>query len=203
MFTINIYVRFAAIVAGFILGIGLWAAYGFWYGFPFLLIGIIMFAGYIMFGTIMSSFMMIQSQNFDGAEKRLGLTYFPKFLISMVRSQFFMAKSTLAMQKKDFESAENWTNQAIQAGFNSDNEKAIAFLQLAGIAANRNKRNVAQNHLNEIKKLNITEKMISDQVKEFEKQLKLMAQANGTGVPMMMGRPGFRPGGKRPMPRVR
>ena len=40
MFTINIYLRFAAIAAGFILGIGLWAAYGFWYGFPFLLIGI-------------------------------------------------------------------------------------------------------------------------------------------------------------------
>lgn len=56
MFTINIYLRFALIAAGFLLGIGLWATWGFWYGFPFVLVGIVMLAGYLMFGTVMSAF---------------------------------------------------------------------------------------------------------------------------------------------------
>lgn len=203
MFTINIYLRFALIAAGFILGIGLWSAWGFWYGFPFLLVGIVMLVGYFLFGTVMSSFMKIQEMDLAGAEKQLGLTFFPRLLIFMVRSQFYLAHSTIALQKKDFEKAESWTKKALETGFQSDNEKAIALLQLAGICAQRGQANLAQNHINEIKKLSITEKMVKEQVQEFEKQLKMMAQAKGSGVPMMMGRPGFRPGGKRPMPRVR
>ena len=39
MFTINIYLRFALIGLGIIGGSLLWSAYGFWYGFPFLLVG--------------------------------------------------------------------------------------------------------------------------------------------------------------------
>ena len=202
MFTINIYLRFALIAAGFLLGIGLWAAWGFWYGFPFLLVGIFMLAGYLMFGTVMSAFQMIQQMDIAGAEKRLDLTFFPRILMFMIRSQFYMAKSTIAMQRKDFATAEGWTNKALATGFSSDNEKGIALLQLAGICAHRNQRNLAQNHLNEIKKLNITEKMVTEQVKEFEKQLKqLQAANNPANAFMMMGRGGFRPGGKRPRPK--
>ncbi len=203
MFTINIYLRFALIVGGFLLGTALWLAWGFWYGFPFLLVGILMLAGYLMFGTVMSAFQMIQAMDIAGAEKRLNLTFFPRILLFMVRSQFFMAQSTIAMQRRDFSTAEKWTNRALETGFSSDNERAIALLQLAGICANRNQRNLSQNYLNEIKKLNVTEKMVSEQVKEFEKQLKQLGQSQNSGNMMMMGRPGFRPGGKRPRPRER
>lgn len=204
MFTINIYLRFALIAAGFLLGIGLWLGMGFWYGFPFLLVGVAMLAGYIMFGTVMSAFQMIQQMDLAGAEKRLGLTFFPKLLLFIVRSQYFMAKSTIAMQRKDFSTAEALTKKALETGFSSDNEKAIALMQLAGICAQRNQRNLAMNYLADIKKLNVTEKMVLEQLKEFEKQLKLAQQAsNPSNAFMMMGRGGFRGGGKRTRPRER
>lgn len=51
MFTINVYLRFALIVGGIIGGAALWAAYGFWYGFPFLLVGVLLLVGYLLLGT--------------------------------------------------------------------------------------------------------------------------------------------------------
>jgi hypothetical protein len=203
MFTINIYLRFALIAAGFLIGGGLWAAYGFWYGFPFLLAGIILLAGYFLLGTVLSSFQLIQAQQFDAAERQLNLTKFPNLLLFMMRSQFYMAKSTLAMQRKDLSGAEELTNQALSTGFSSDDERGIAFLQLAGIAANKGNISKAQNYIADIKKLNIKESAVREQIKMFEQQLKIAAQNKAQNQQFMGMQNGFRPGSKKPRPKVR
>jgi hypothetical protein len=203
MFTINIYLRFALIAAGLLLGIGLWMAYGFWYGFPFLLAGIILLAGYFLLGTVLSSFQLIQAQEFDAAEKQLALTKFPNLLLFMMRSQFYMAKSTLAMQRKDFSAAEGLTNQALSTGFSSDDEKAIAFLQLAGMVANKGNILKAQSYMADIKKLNIKEPQVKEQIKFFEQQLKIATQNKAQSQQFMGMQNGFRPGSKKPRPKVR
>jgi hypothetical protein len=203
MFTINIYLRFALIAAGFILGIGLWMAFGFWYGFPFLTTGIVLLAGYFLLGTVLSSFQMIQAKQFDAAEKQLALTKFPKLLLFMMRSQYYMAKSTLAMQRKDFAGAENLTQDALSTGFSSDDERAIAFLQLAGIAANKGNINKAQGYMADIKKLTIKESMIKEEVKKMEQNLKVYQQNKAQSSQFMGMQNGFRPGSKKPRPKVR
>lgn len=204
MFTINIYLRFALIAVGILGGIALWSFFGFWYGFPLLLIGVFMLAGYLMLGTIMSTNILLSQSRFQEAEERLKLTYFPKILLVGYKGVYYMTLGALAMQRKDLVTGEKWLKQALDAGLPSDNERGAAMLQLAMIAASKNNRQGAQNQLNDIKKLNITENMLKDQIKELEKQLKQMGQAMNPSMVGMMGRGGFRGGGgKRRQPKMR
>lgn len=205
MFAINIYLRFALIAGGILGGIGLWLSLGFWYGFPLLLTGIVMLVGYLLLGTIMSTNQLLAQQRFEDAENRLKLTFFPKALLVGYRGVFFMTQGAISLQRKDFNEAEIKLKMALQAGLPSDNERGAALLQLAMITASKNNRVGAQNYLTDIKKLNITETMLKEQVKDLEKQLKLMQQSNNPSmISMMAGRGGSRGGGsKRRQPKMR
>lgn len=203
MFTINIYLRFALIVGGIIGGTALWIALGFWYGFPFLLVGVLLLAGYLMLGTILSTNQLLSQQKLEEAEKRLQLTFFPKILLVGYKGVYYMTHGALAMQKRDFNTAETWIKKSLEAGLPSENEKATAMLQLVMIAANKNNIKQAQAHFAEVKKLNVTEPMLKEQIKEVEKQMKQASQAMNPSMMAMMGGKGFRPGGKRRQPKMR
>lgn len=204
MFTINIYLRLALIAVGLLGGIALWLLFGFWYGFPFLLVGLFLLVGYLLLGTILSTNQLISQQRFAEAEARLKLTFFPKLLLVGYKGVYFMTLGALDMQKKDLVGAENRLRQALEAGLPSDNERGAAILQLAMIAASKNNRQAAQTQMAELKKLNITEPMLKEQIKELEKQLKQMGQTlNPSMLAMMGGRGGFRGGGKRRQPKMR
>ena len=203
MFTINIYLRFALIVGGIVGGAILWAAYGFWYGFPLLLIGIVMLVGYILLGTILSTNQLLGQQRLDEAEARLKLTFFPKLLLVGYKGVYFMTHGALAMQKRDFNTAESWLRKALDSGLPTDNEKGAAVLQLVMIAASKNNLKSAQTQFAELKKLNITEPMLKEQIREVEKQMKQAGQAMNPSTMAMMGGRGFRPGSKRRQPKMR
>ena len=203
MLTINIYLRLALIAVGMVGGVVLWAAFGFWYGFPFLLVGLFLLAGYLMLGTIMSTNMLLSQTRFHEAEQRLKLTLFPKILLVGYKGVYYMTHGALALQKKDFSTGEMWLKKALEAGLPSDNERGAAMLQLAMIAASKNNRQAAQNQLAEIKKLNITENMLKEQIRDLEKQLKQLGQTMNPSMLGMAGRGGFRPGGKRRMPKMK
>ncbi|MCC7246901.1 MAG: hypothetical protein IT269_14545 [Saprospiraceae bacterium] len=206
MFTINIYLRFALMAGGIIGGIILWATLGFWYGFPFLLIGIVLLIGYLLLGTILSTNQLVSEMKLDEAEKRLKMTYFPGLLFMGYKGVFYMTHGGIAMQKRDFSNAEAWVKKALDAGLPTDNERAAAHLQLVMIAASKQNIKAAQSHFADVKKLNVTENMLKEQIKEVEKQLKMAgsAQMNPSMMALTGGR-GFRPGGggKRRQPRVR
>ena len=153
MFTINIYLRFALIVGGILGGIGLWAAYGFWYGFPFLLVGIVLLIGYLMLGTILSTNMLVSQQRLDEAEQRLKLTYFPKLLLVGYKGVYFMTHGGIAMQKRDFNTAEVWVKKALDAGLPSDNERGAALMQLVMIQAGKNNVKGAQAQFAELERV--------------------------------------------------
>lgn len=203
MFTINIYLRFALIVGGIVGGAILWAAYGFWYGFPLLLVGIVMLLGYILLGTILSTNQLLGQQRLEEAEARLKLTFFPKLLLVGYKGVYFMTHGALAMQKRDFNTAESWLRKALDSGLPSDNEKGAAMLQMVMIAASKNNLKSAQTQFAELKKLNITEPMLKEQIKEVDKQMKQAGQTMNPSTMAMMGGRGFRPGSKRRQPRMR
>jgi hypothetical protein len=204
MFTINIYLRFALIAVGILGGAILWATYGFWYGFPFLVVGLVLLVGYLLLGTIVSTNQLLSQQRFDEAGARLEQTYFPRMLLTGYRGVYFMTKGALALQRKDFNEAEIQLKAALAAGLPSDNERGAALLQLAMIAGSKNNRPAAQNYLADLKKLNVTEPMLKEQARDLEKQLKQMQQSmNPSMIAMMGGRGGFRGGGKRPRPKMR
>jgi tetratricopeptide (TPR) repeat protein len=200
MIIIPIYLRFFLIFLLTFGGIALWITQGIWYGIFFVITGLVLVVGYLLLGTIQSTAELIQKMDFDKAQDRLNLTYFPKLLYTANRAYYYLLNGTIAMQKKDFDRAESQMLAADAIGLPSDNERAMVYLQLSNIAANRNNWTGAVNHFRKVKEFKVTEPSMKEQIKEYEKALgnRGLAKAN-----MRSGMQGFAPGGKRRRPKLR
>ncbi len=200
MFSINIYLRFALIAGGLIGGIALWATQGIWFGIWFVLMGIALAVGYIMLGTVQSAALLLQSKQFDEAEKRLELTFFPRFLFSFNKAYYYMLKGQIAMQKGNMDESEALLQKAMSMPLTSDNERAALIVQMASIHISKSRWTQAQNLMRQLKDLKVTEPMIKEQVAMMEKALQNNKAA------LQMGRAGYGTpmgGGKRPRPKMR
>ena len=202
MFTINIYLRFALIAFGLIGGIIMSFVWGFWYGFPFWFMGLILLVGYILLGTVQSASKLMQDMDFDAAEQRLGLTWKPEWLFVSNKGYYYILKGSMAGNRKDNEAAEMWFKKAEQLNLPTENEKAMIQLQLANLNAAKNKWNAAQMHYKNAKKYKISEPMLKEQMQHFEKamsnrgQMKHLRQGGKNKAAMI-------PGGKRRRPKMR
>lgn len=203
MLKLNIYVRFALIGLTLVGGIILAFVYGFWYAFPFLLIGLILVAGYLLLGTVQSAAEIMQAGDLDGTEKRLNLTFKPDWLYKTNRAYFYMIKGNLAMQRKDTDAGEMWLKKAQGVDIPTDNEKAMIELQLANVAAGRNKWKQAEIHMRNLKGLKVTEPMLKEQIETFEKAFAQRGQVKAQRRMQMSQRGGYRAGGKRRRPKMR
>lgn len=172
MFTINIHLRFALMGILTLGGIALSAAFGFWYGFPFILFGVALTVGYVLLGTVQSAAEIMQTGDMVAATKRLNLTFKPDWLYVTNRAYYYMLKGTMAMSDKRTDEGEIYLNKAQALKLPTDNEKAMIELQLASIKANKGKIKEAEAHLRNLKQLKVTESMIKNQIEEFDKALK-------------------------------
>lgn len=207
MFTINIYLRFGLIALFLLGGIATTFFFGFVWSWLPLLLGIALLVGYILLGTIQSASQMMQLGNFLGADDRLNLTFKPDWLYVTNRAYYYILKGTIASQlHKDWDKAEEYLNKAESLELPSDNEKAAVKLQLANIAATRNKWKEAKLIFREMKNLKVTEPSLKEQIKQFEKAI---AQSGQMQSAQRMGGGGRRgggminPGGKRRRPKMR
>ena len=193
MFSINIYLKFALIALCLIGGTILTVVYGFWYAFPFLLVGIVLLLSYIFLGTVQSAAELVQQQNFPEAEKRLALTFKPDWLYKTNRAFYYLLQGTMAMNRRDNDAAETWLKKAESIELPSDNEKAMVALQLANIQAGKGNWTNAKAHFNKMKKLKVTEPQLKEQIKMFEKALTNRGQAKHMmGMKGNARRKGFR-----------
>jgi len=207
MFSINIYLKFFLIVAGFALGAILTSTMGFWYAFPFWLLGFIMLASYIFLGTVMSSAQLIQDGDFDGAQARLGLTKWPQWLYVTNRAFYYIMSGTIAANKNDNKLAEEHFNTALSLKLPSENEKAMVLMQLANLKASKGNMTAASNYFRQAKSLNVTQSDIKSQLDYFDKalannkaQMKTARSMGKQGMNMMRQGGGK---GKRRRPRMR
>lgn len=198
MFTINIYLKLALIVLCLIAGPVMMSVWGFWYGFPFLLIGLGLLASYIFLGTVQSAAQLIEKMDFEGAEKRLKLTPFPKLLYVTNRAFYYILNGSIALNLKKNDEAEEWFNLAKDLKLPSDSERGLVLMQLASINANKGKWNQAKVYYQEVKKLKITEPQLKEQIKQFDTAFRQRGQAKHlrTGGAV-------RSGGKRRRPKMR
>lgn len=201
MFIINIYVKLALIALCLIGGTILIFTTGFWYAFPFLLIGLILLVSYILLGTIQSAAQLVQQNDFIGAEQRLALTKWPQWLYVTNRAYYYLIMGNSKMQQNKTDEAEAWFAKAQTLKLPSDNEKAMILIQMIGIHMSKNKWTQANNAYRELKALNYSNDMFRDQIKIIEENLK--NQSKVKMMHQMDQRSMFRPGGKRRMPRMR
>ena len=203
MFTINIYLKFVLIAVGLIGGTILSATIGFWYGFPLILAGLILLASYFILGTVASAGQFVQNQDFAGAEKRLGLTFFPKMLYVTNRAIYFIMDGSIAMQKKDSNRAEELFNKALALNLPTDNEKAMVLLQLSNINATKQKWSLAKRYFQDLKKLKVTEPQLKEQIGVYEKSLNQSGQIKAQQRMVGGTRGNMQSGGKRRRPKMR
>lgn len=203
MFVINPYLRFALIAAGILGGVALWLAFGFWYGFPFLLGGLILVISYIFLGTVGPAAKALQTQDFAKAEKLLDLTLKPEWLYSANKAFYYMLKGSIALQRKDLEEGEKWLRRAEEIDIPTPNERAMLQIQLAQIEASRQRWKPAQHHLRKAKEANVTVGAIKEQIDQLELALKQRGQVKAA---QRMGREGhgmMQRSGKRRRPKMR
>lgn len=203
MFSMNIYVKFALIALGLIGGLILSFTWGFWYGFPLILMGIILLISYLMLGTIQSAAKLVEAGDFDAAENRLNLTATPKLLYVTNRAVYYIMRGSIMAGRNDMKGAEGYFNTALELNLPSDDERALVLMQLANINAQKNKWTQAKNYFKQAKKLKVTQTQIKDQISYFDKvmnnqgQMKA-ARSMGKGGAQMMGR-----SSKRRRPKMR
>ena len=198
MLTINLKLKLAIIAIGIIGGLVLIFTAGFWYGFPFLLIGLGFLASYILLGTVQSSAQLLERMDFLGAEDRLKWTLNPDWLYVTNRAFYYIMKGSIATNLNRPDEAEGYFEKAKDLKLPSDNERALVYLQLANIKANQGKWTQAKSFFHQVKKFNVSEGALKDQIKQFEKAL------NQSGN-MVHARGGhtMQPGGKRRRPKMR
>ena len=203
MFTIHPYLKFALIAVLIIGGITMMVTLPWGYGLPLVIIGLLLLASYILLGTIQHSAKVMQNgQNYLEADKWLNLTWKPEWLYTTNRAYYYMMKGTIAQGLGRSDEAEGWLLKAQSFKLPTDNEKAAVQLQLAGIAIQRQKINVAKNYLKNIKELNVTEPALKDQIKQFDKamgQQGQMKMAHQMGMAQKGGMP-LNPRSKRRRP---
>lgn len=205
MFIIPPYLRFALIALGIGGGIALWIAFGFWYGFFFLLAGLILLIGYILLGTVAPAAQALQKMEFDKAERLLNLTLTPKWLYASNRAYYYMLKGSIAISRKDMAKGEEYLKIAEAVEVPTDNERAMLQIQLAQIALNKGRWQEARVHYKKAKDCKISEGPIKEQFRELEKVINQSGQAKAA---MRMGKQGHgmvRQGGKgkRRRPKMR
>lgn len=185
MFTIHPYLKFALIALFLVGGTVMMFTLPWGYGLPFVIIGILLLVSYILLGTIQHAAKVMQNtQNYLDAEKWLNLTWKPEWLYVTNRAYYYMMKGTIAQGLGRTDEAEAMLTKAQSLNLPTDNEKAAVQLQLASIAIQRQKVNMAKIYLKNIKELNVTEPMLKDQIKQFDKA---MAQQGQMKMAQQMG----------------
>ena len=203
MFIIPPYIRFALIVLGIGGGIALWASFGFWYGFFFVLVGVILLLGLIFLGTVGPASQALQDSDFDKAERLLNLTPSPKLLYSTNKAYYYMLKGSIAISRKDMNEGERYLKMAEEVEVPTDNEKAMLQIQLAQISLSKGRIKEAKIHFKKAKGLKISEGPSKDQFRQLEMA---MNQSGQMKAAMRQGRGahGMSVGkGKRRRPKMR
>jgi tetratricopeptide (TPR) repeat protein len=198
MLTINLKLKLAIITIGIMGGLALILTAGFWYGFPLVLIGLGFLASYILLGTVQSAAQLLEKMKFVEAEDRLRWTLNPKWLYVTNRAFYYIMKGSIAANLNRTDEAEGYFEMAKNLKLPSDNERALVLLQLANIKANQGKWTQAKVYFHQIKKLNVTEGPMKDQIRQFEKAL----NQSGNMVHLRGGQ-AMQPGGKRRRPKMR
>ena len=144
---------------------------------------------------ILLGFWYLRKQNFTGAANALNGIKFPEKLGKGQQAYYHYLNGLLASQNRsNISLCEMHLKKALALGLRLTQDQAVAKLNLAGIAGSKGNRVEAQNLLREAKQLD-TNKILSDQIKMFEDQMKqtanvpkYMMQGGGKQTP----RKGFR-----------
>lgn len=150
-------------------------------GISMILLGGVILFTYFKNEMLLLAFWYLRKQNFAKAAKFLGYIKHPD--TSLVKSQqayYYYLNGLIDSQEqsgKAMGSAEKNFKKALEIGLNMDHDKAMANLQLSALVMAKARKQEAQRYLTAAKKLDKS-KMLTDQIKQLQAQIKMPIQKN-------------------------
>jgi len=161
------------IIAGLIIATGIWqfTESNIGNGIFLLLLSTIFIFLYFKNEFILLAFLKLRKQDFPGAQKWLSYIKNPKTALIKKQQGFYYYLHGLMLSQTNIMQAEKHFKKALDLGLNQSTDRAIAKLNLAGVAMSRRRKLEATNLLNEAKKLD-KQGLLKDQIKMMKDQMK-------------------------------
>jgi len=119
---------------------------------------------------ILKAFYHLRKNDMQKAETTLSKIKHPEKLIKSQEAYFYYLNG-LVLSQTQMNKAEKFFKRALTLGLRNDTDKAVAKLNMAGLAMSRRRKREATTLLAEVKKLD-KHNMLEDQVKMMKQQLK-------------------------------
>lgn len=120
---------------------------GFWPGFPFYLIGLVLILGHFFFGPLRIIQEYLEAGDMDGAERVLATIKFPGLLYKPIRSVFYTLKGNVAMMKQDFDGAEIMMKKGLDLGMPMKEAEGASMLQMGMLNMQKNDLRQAESYI--------------------------------------------------------
>lgn len=120
---------------------------------------------------IMIAFYYMRKGDIKNAEKFLNKIKHPEKLVKSQEAYYYYLNGLVETQLRGMNKAEKFFKMALNTGLRMKNDQAVANLNLAGIYLAKRNKKVATHYLQEAKKAD-KHKLLSEQIKEFEKHMK-------------------------------
>ena len=136
---------------------------------------ILLFMGLIILSIfkderILKAFYHLRKNDMQKAQATLSKIKHPEKLIKSQEAYFYYLNG-LVLSQTQMNKAEKFFKKALNLGLRNDTDKAVAILNMAGLAMSRRRKREATTLLAEVKKLD-KHNMLEDQVKMMKQQLK-------------------------------
>ena len=120
---------------------------------------------------IILAFLRLRKQDFNGTEKWLDKIKSPESALTKKQVGYYNYLRGVISSQTNLTLAEKYFKKAISIGLSMNHDLAMAKLSLAGILIQKRRKREATTLLNEAKKID-TQKMLSDQIKMMQQQMK-------------------------------
>ena len=169
MFNKNIKLVIAGLVT-------IWAVFEFSKGHIMNGISILLLAGIFVFfyfknEILLLSFLKLRKQDMEGTGKLLDRIKNPSSALIKKQEGYYNFLRGITVSQTNLTQAGRFFKKALELGLSMDHDKAMAKLQLAGIALTKRRKREAINLIAEAKKLD-KHGMLNDQIKMIKQQMK-------------------------------
>jgi len=169
MFNKNIKIVLAVLITA-------WAVYEFTKGHIMNGISILLLAGIFVFfyfknEILLLTFFKLRKQDFEGGNKLLDKIKNPSTALTTKQEGYYNFLRGIMVSQTNLTQAERFFKKALSIGLAMDHDKAMAKLQLAGIALTKRRKREATTLITEAKKLD-KHGMLKDQISMVKQQMK-------------------------------
>lgn len=153
-----------------------WAVYEFTQGHIMNGISILLLAGIFVFfyfknEILLLTFFKLRKQDFEGGNKLLDRIKNPSAALTTKQEGYYNFLRGVMVSQTNLTQAERFFKKALNIGLAMDHDKAMAKLQLAGIALTKRRKREATNLITEAKKLD-KHGMLKEQISMVKQQMK-------------------------------